>query len=316
MLHDPRREATTRERRPDGSRHGPVAQLLLAWAPLSLILLAYAAAQWVSAPIGDGYSGGRNRLGLALHVAGPAEADRALFGVVPSVWLQERLLHGTTRWYDAVASLVYVTHFLSVPLVTALVWFRWRDRFAVWVGAVIGFTVVGVGGYILYPAAPPWLASDLGVIGAVRRFSSIGWHYLQLGPVAHLTASGQGASNPVASMPSLHAGAPMLITLFLWPILGRRWRAALAAYVVLMALTLVYTGEHYVVDVVAGWATAAVAVAVVAAVERRRRLLSESAPARRGGGSRHRSGWAGSAGAQRRSTQAGTSPGRCRMLRR
>jgi membrane-associated phospholipid phosphatase len=277
MHHDPGRAAPTHGRRRNESRHGPIAQLLIALAPLSLILLAYAAAQWVSAPFGDGSTGGTNRLGLALNVAGPAEADRALFGVVPSVWLQERLLDGSTRWYDAVAALVYVTHFVSVPLVTVLVWFRSRDRFAAWVAAVIAFTVVGVGGYILYPAAPPWLASDLGVIGTVTRLSHVGWDHLQLTPVAQLTTSGQGASNPVAAMPSLHAGAPMLVTLFLWPLLSRRWRAALTAYVLLMALTLVYTGEHYVVDVVAGWATAAVAVGVVAA---RRSLRARSSDRR------------------------------------
>ena len=263
------------------SRHGPVAQLLIAWSPLSLILLAYLAAQWVSGPLGDGRSGGTNRLGLALNVAGPAEADQALFGVVPSVWMQERLLDGTTHWYDAVASLVYVTHFVSVPLVTALVWFRLRGRFAAWLAAVIAFTVVGIGGYILYPAAPPWMASELGVVGTVTRLSHVGWDYLQLGPVAQLTTSAQGASNPVAAMPSLHAGAPMLVTLFLWPTLSRRWRGALLAYVLTMALTLVYTGEHYVVDVVAGWATAAVAVAlalaVASAVRRRRARFSRRA---------------------------------------
>ncbi len=151
-----------------------------------------------------------------------------------------------------------------------MVWFRLRDRFAAWVAAFIAFTIVGVSGYILYPAAPPWLASDLGVVGTVTRISHVGWEYLQLGLVADLTTAGQGASNPVAAMPSLHAGAPMLITLFLWPRLRRRWRAALLGYVLMMALTLVYTGEHYVVDVVAGWLTAAVAVGLVAAVRRRR----------------------------------------------
>jgi hypothetical protein len=275
--HDPAPGARTRERRRDGSRHGPVAQLLLAWAPLSLILVAYAAANWVSGPFGDGSTGGSNRLGLTLNVAGPAQADQALFGVVPSVWLQERLVNGATRWYDAVAALVYVTHFVAVPLVTALVWFRWRDRFAAWVVAVVVFTVVGVGGYILYPAAPPWLASDLGVIGTVTRLSHVGWDHLQLGWVAQLTTSGQAASNPVAAMPSLHAGAPMLVALFLWPVLGRRWRAALSAYVLVMTLTLVYTGEHYVVDVVAGWVTAAVAVVAVTVAAAVRRW-SETRP--------------------------------------
>ena len=68
-------------------------------------------------------------------------------------------------------------------------------------------------------------------------------------------------------MPSLHAGSALLVALFLWPLVD----AAVAGrccvgYVLLMALTLVYTGEHYVVDVVAGWLTAGVAVTAVASL--------------------------------------------------
>ena len=252
------------------SRHGPVAQLLIAWSPLSVILLAYALAQWVSGPLTEGGLGGTNRLGIGLHVAGPASVDRAVLGVVPSVWLQEHLVDGSTHWYDAVAALVYVTHFVSIPLLTAYVWFRARDRFTPWLTALLTFTVVGVAGYLLYPAAPPWLASAQGEIGPVDRISRFGWHVLQLDPIARVSALGQGESNPVAAMPSLHAGAALLVAGFLGPLVGRWWRAALALYVVLMALTLVYTGEHYVVDVVAGWLTAVAGLAAGAAVQRRR----------------------------------------------
>src|SRR5205085_2065647 len=105
------------------------------------------------------------------------------------------------------------------------------------------FTAVGVGGYVVYPAAPPWLASDEGVVGTVHRISARGWDYLHLPLVGDLVDHGQEGSNPVAAMPSLHAGAALLVTLFLWPVLGRAWRAVLLVYAVLMAATLVYTGE-------------------------------------------------------------------------
>lgn len=253
--------------RPATSRHGPIAQLLIAWAPLSVILIAYEAARWVNAPLGGGGHGaGANRLGFGLHVRGPAEADVGVFGAVPSVWLQERLVDGSAHWYDAVAALVYITHFVSIPLVTGVAWFCLRDRFAAWLAAVLTFTAVGVGGYIAYPAAPPWLASDRGEIGTVHRISTLGWDYLNLEPVGRLTVLGQDGSNPVAAMPSLHAGAALLVALFFWPVAGSLGRAALLGYVMLMAATLVYTGEHYVVDVAAGWLTAGVAVAVAAAV--------------------------------------------------
>jgi membrane-associated phospholipid phosphatase len=243
-----------------------VAQLLIAWAPLSVILVAYAAAQWVNVPLAGRDGAGTNRLGFGLHVAGPAEADRGVFGAVPSVWLQERLVDGSGHWYDAVAALVYATHFVAIPLVTGVLWFRLRDRFAGWLAAVLTLTTLGVGGYVVYPAAPPWLASDRGEIGLVERISSLGWDYLHLGLAGRVTVVGQDGSNPVAAMPSLHAGSALLVTLFLWPVVSTRWRAALLGYAMLMALTLVYTGEHYVVDVVAGWLTAGVAVAVSACV--------------------------------------------------
>ena len=255
---------------PAASRHSPVAQLLIAWSPLSLILLTYGVAQWVNAPLAQrGTDGGANRLGFSLHVAGPAQVDQAVFGVVPTVWLQERLVNGSTHWYDAVAALIYATHFVSIPLLTGVAWFRLRDRFASWLAAVLTFTVVGVTGYVTYPAAPPWLASAHDEIGAVDRISLVGWHHLDLAPIAHLSALGQAGSNPVAAMPSLHAGAALLAAAFLWPVATRGWRTALLAYVVVMALALVYTGEHYAADAVAGWLTAGVAIAVGAAVRRR-----------------------------------------------
>lgn len=251
---------------PTPSRHGPIAQLLFTWSPLSLILVAYAAADWVSGPLRDSVGAGSNRFGFGLQMPGPAQADLAVFGTVPTVWLQEQFVDGTVHWYDAAAALVYATHFISFPLITGVVWFCLRDRFAAWITAVLTFTAVGVVGYTVYPAAPPWMASDSGEIGAVTRIATPGWDYLQLDPIGQLIAWGQAGSNPVAAMPSLHAGSALLIVLFLWPVVTRRWRAALLGYAMLMALTLVYTGEHYVADVVAGWLTAAVALGAGSAV--------------------------------------------------
>jgi membrane-associated phospholipid phosphatase len=252
------------------SRHGPVAQLLIAWSPLSAILVAYWVAQWITAPLGVGDGADTNRLGAGLHVLGPARGDEAIFGVVPSEWLQARLVGGSPQWYDALAALVYVTHFVTIPLITAVVWFRVRDRFAEWLTAVLTMSLVGIAGYLAYPAAPPWLAAERGDIGAVERISVLGWDVLGLGPVGRLVELGQVGSNPVAAMPSLHAGAAFLAAAFLWPSVSRVVRGLLVAYALAMALTLVYTGEHYVVDVLAGWLVAAVGVLVAGLVRLRR----------------------------------------------
>ena len=250
-------------RTPPPSRHGPIAQLLIAWSPLSLILVVYAVAGWISGPIHSGEVGARaNRLGFDLNVMGPADADRWLFGTLPSAWLQQQLHAGPPHWYDAVAAVVYVTHFVTIPLLTAVVWFAFRERFRLWLATVIAFTVIGISGYVVYPAAPPWLTFRGDPSEPVLRLSTVGWDRLHLAPLEDLMRGAQGISNPVAAMPSLHAGAALLVALFLWPSARRRWRIALLGYALLMGLSLVYTGEHYVVDVLAGWATAVAAVLV------------------------------------------------------
>ena len=246
------------------------AQLLVALSPLSLVLAAYQLAHWINAPItvepGRGHM--TNRLGFGLHIDGPPGADRAMFGTVPTVWLQQRLVDGTGHWYDVVAALVYVSHFAVLPIVTALGWFRYRERMRSWVAAVLTLTTLGVLLYVVYPASPPWLGAQYGVIGAVDRVPTLGWDVVHLGVIGDLLDATVRSGNPVAAMPSLHAAIPALVVLFFWPVLGAWWRATLLAYAVLMAGVLVYTGEHYVIDVLVGWLVA-IAAGVIGWVVRR-----------------------------------------------
>jgi membrane-associated phospholipid phosphatase len=235
-----------------------VAQLLVAWLPLGFLLLAYAAAQLINLPIRDDLvAGSRNALGFGLHVGEPAVVDTAVFGRLPTAWLQDHLYtDGAARWYDAVLGLVYVSHFVVIPLITAVLWFRVRDRFRPWIASVLAMTVAGTVTYVVYPMAPPWMADELGVVDGVQRISAIGWSFLHLDAVGGLLAGSQEASNPVAAMPSLHAAGAALVLLYFWSAAGLLRRALLLAYALAMAFVLVYTGEHYVIDVVAGWVAA------------------------------------------------------------
>ena len=54
-----------------------------------------------------------------------------------------------------------------------------------------------------------------------------------------------------------------MICLFLWPRVNRRWRPLLVAYPIGMGLSLIYLGEHYLIDILLGWVYAAVAVYLV-----------------------------------------------------
>ncbi len=100
------------------------------------------------------------------------------------------------------------------------------------------------------------------------RISNIGWEFLHLDWVGTLTASARRGATRWRRCRRCTPGRALLVALFLWPVASTLWRVVLVAYALAMALTLVYTGEHYVVDVVAGWLVAAVAVAGGAVVRR------------------------------------------------
>ena len=184
-------------------------RVLLDWLPFTAVLVVY-----------DVSRGLATWVGLPLHMSDIAAADRDMFGgTVPTVWLQDHFLHpGAPTWYDALATLVYITHFLATPIVAAVLWVRNREIWIQFITRVIALSVAGLVTYVLFPAAPPWYAAREGVIEPVIRASSRGWLWLHINHAGNLLSAGQLAANPVAAMPSLHTAFATLIALF---VIGR-----------------------------------------------------------------------------------------------
>jgi membrane-associated phospholipid phosphatase len=84
------------------------------------------------------------------------------------------------------------------------------------------------------------------------------WGTLGIEPAQAIWQSGSAFANPVAALPSLHTAYPVLILCFFWPTGGWRTRTICLLYALAMSFTLVYTGEHYVADVLLGWIYAVV----------------------------------------------------------
>ena len=217
-----------------------LVRLLADWLPLVALLMLY-----------DLSRGMADQLGVPVHVTEPAAVDRWLGdGVLPTVWLQQ---HWHAQWWAAVASLVYSSHFVVTPLVLAVLWLRDRSRWVGYARLVLALSAAGLVTYVLYPAAPPWLAARDGVIEHVDRISSSGWAVLGLPKAGAMLHSGQGQVNPVAAVPSLHTAFAVLTCLVLLPLARHVWqRALLVGYAVLMPVVLVWSGEHYVVDTLLG----------------------------------------------------------------
>jgi membrane-associated phospholipid phosphatase len=275
------------------------AQMMLDWLPFEAVLVAYDYSRGYASPYsaeqvktGDyPIVGVHNSLGIPLHVTFPIRVDQWLgdhlgMGTMPTTWVQEHFHPGTAvPWYGVLVSLVYCSHFLVMPIVAIVLWIRDRRRFRVWMAMVVALAVAGVATYFLYPMAPPWLADNGRVFpgGFVGRYTVEGFDSVGLHLVGGLVSQGQYLVNPVAAMPSLHTAYATLAAGFFW--FGARWwgKALLACYPVVMGFSLLYGGEHYLVDELAGVAYALVVLATWRYLRARRLAAGRSVAAQASG---------------------------------
>ena len=236
-------------------------QILVDWMPIVLILIAY-----------DYTRGAADSLGISVHHAEMIDFDKAVFfGETPTEWLQARLYDPTAvHWYDVGFTLIYTSYFIVPFVVGGYLWVRDHPAFVCFAKRLVTLMLAGLATYILFPAAPPWMAGEIGLLGEVHRTTSEGWEVLGVG-TAGWFSKGQGLGNPVAAVPSLHCGITALVAFFLWSRVRHRWlRPFLLLYPLAMGLTLMATGEHYFFDVVLGFAYAGAVIAAWGAWERRR----------------------------------------------
>lgn len=220
------------------------ARVVLDWLPFTVVLMLYDRTRAVA-----------DAIGLPLHEQDVLDAERWVFGgVEPSLWLQQHLYDpGVVHWYDVAVTLVYSSHFLATPVLAAALWLRDRSLWLGYISRVIVLSLAGLITYCLFPEAPPWYASEDGLTGPIARLSARGWIPLHLGNVQETLESAQrDGANAVAAMPSLHTAFATLVAIVAVTHLRTRWRWLALLYPLAMAYTLVYCGEHYVLDLLAG----------------------------------------------------------------
>ena len=220
--------------------------------------LALYAVMWLSYDYSRGIA---DTFGFPLQVEAPRNIDRVLFlGTDPNVWMQSTFYSASeVRWYDVLGSLVYFTHFFLPVAASVYLWIRYRDQ---WVRYIRRFATVlfaGVATYVVMPTVPPWMASSpkypYRIMPELARPTGRGWNELGLETVSSVLLKGQQWANPTAAMPSLHAAFALFVVVFFWNRMPRDWmRRASLLFPFSMLLALVYFGEHYVIDAVAGWA--------------------------------------------------------------
>ncbi|QDH10656.1 inositol phosphorylceramide synthase [Nocardioides dongxiaopingii] len=219
---------------------------------------------------------------ITVHWTMPIDVDRWMFGgTTPTETLQHAWcgdpceLDQPTQWFEVLFTTVYATHFLVGLVLAVLLWAWNRSEWLVWMRRYIGLNFGGLLIYMAYPMAPPWMASEEGYMGAVTRLTSRGWGDLGV-QRANVVLNGVG--NPVAAMPSLHAGTAILVACYgIWRLRSPlRW--LLLVYPALMCVALVYYAEHYVIDLIAGGALAVLVMVLASAWERRQARREAASP--------------------------------------
>jgi membrane-associated phospholipid phosphatase len=209
--------------------------------------------------------------GIAVHYTDPIDFDDFVgFGRLPTLWLQQAFYRpGVVSALDVAATIFYFLHF-AYPLALGFVfWIKDRYLFRRFAAALLAMSFTAFVFYLLVPVAPPWLASQHGYLPHVEKIishtlpSSTDWFYQHLNP------------NQVAAMPSLHAAFPVLGLFYALKLWGRRaWPLALWCLAVIFSI--VYLGEHYLADALAGIAFAAAAYLVVEKIAGRLRKPGEA----------------------------------------
>ncbi len=241
-------------------------QFIFDFAPFLLLFFAYEVMRGFAA-----------KTGFAPHDL--AGLETSLFGArLPTAALQDALyVPSRVGVLDWAAVVFYFMHFVLPVGVGFYLWLRSRALYWRYVAALLLMSLLAFVTYLFFPSTPPWLQFPLdpGQAG-----------YQALGPHIHkiadetLAKSGTGYytspayshlnPNRYAAFPSLHAAYPVLAAVYAWR-QHRLLALALVAWSAAVWFSVVYLGEHYVVDALDGLIYVAVATVLVEMVARRGR---------------------------------------------
>jgi len=181
--------------------------------------------------------------------------DHAIgLGETPTIRLQRALGRaGVVKPHDTFLSIVHWSWFLVPHGTMAFVLLRHHEHFtknAVMMAATFDLGCVI---YWLVPTAPPWWAGSVGKMPHVRRImTEAGEKFWKRWWKRLYDAL---AGNPFAAMPSLHFGTSVMAAYVLGDV-GLGHGALGWAYALTLGFGLVYLGEHYVCDLLAGFGLA------------------------------------------------------------
>lgn len=175
-------------------------------------------------------------------------------------------LFARENWLGVFGSFWYATtHYFVTAAVLIWLYRRSASQYVTARRALVLATLMGLVFYLLIPTAPPRLI-DGAYIDILKLHADAGWW----GADASAPKGLGGITNELAAMPSLHAGWALWVALVLI-----RAKVPVAVqhlgivYAVVTTIIIVGTGNHWILDALAGWIVVGAAFAMIMAWERR-----------------------------------------------
>jgi membrane-associated phospholipid phosphatase len=231
------------------------------WTPFLLLFFAYEAMR--------GYASKTN---FAPHDLSGIE--RFVFaGTIPTLTLQHAFYHpGIVGIQDVVGMFFYFMHFVLPIVIGFVFWVTSREYYWRFIAALLFMCFLAFVTYLFWPSAPPWWQLPDEVVKINDKTVHALWGFTAVSPIYH-----SFNPNKFAAFPSLHAAFPMLAAVYAW----QRYRLlaiGLALWSAAVVVSIVYLGEHYVVDALVSIIYVAAATIIVETFSRRR--AREARPAR------------------------------------
>jgi membrane-associated phospholipid phosphatase len=161
----------------------------------------------------------------------------------------QRFVDGSSVLVLLTSYTYWLSQFAVVGATLLWIYFKHQERFAGFRNWLIVANLVGLVGYILVPTAPPRMFPEWGFVDTLGQFSSIN----------HDSGLISFASNPYAAMPSLHSMDALIVGIVMFGVVRSKPAKALwLAWPAWVGFAVISTGNHYWLDVVAGFVLALV----------------------------------------------------------
>ena len=177
----------------------------------------------------------------------------------------QRIADSSSFLMSAAAWTYWNSEFTVIGLALLWVYLRRHEGFTRFRNAILLANVIGLVGYVVLPTAPPRMFPDFGFDDTLANFGSLNHGSGLIGFVA----------NPYAAMPSLHAADALIVGLVLASVCKRLvFKILWLLWPLWVWFSVMATGNHFWLDVLAGILVATVSLAIVY----RRDLQAEPEP--------------------------------------